>query len=168
MPFVHPHVALMPDAHFGKGSAVGTVIPTIDAVIPAAVGVDIGCGMIAARTVFTLSDVEGRDLAALRESIESAIPLSPGNYNSGTDRYPFTAERITDLRSRAEADGVDLTHSPKWRRAAGLARWRQPFHRTVRRRGIPAVDVPAFGVARGGQQDRAASHQGGEAAVRPA
>src|SRR6478735_6547718 len=112
MPFVHPHVALMPDAHFGKGSAVGTVIPTIDAVIPAAVGVDIGCGMIAARTVFTLSDTEGRDLAELRESIESAIPLSPGNYNRGTDRYPFTRERITDLRSRAEADGVDLTHSP--------------------------------------------------------
>lgn len=44
MPFVHPHVALMPDAHSGKGSAVGTVIPTIDAVIPAAVGVDIGAG----------------------------------------------------------------------------------------------------------------------------
>jgi tRNA-splicing ligase RtcB len=119
MPFVHPHVALMPDAHFGKGSAVGTVIPTIDAVIPAAVGVDIGCGMIAARTVFAHPDIEGRDLAALREAIETAIPLSPGNYNSGTDRYPFTAERITDLQTRAEADGVDLTHSPKWRRQLG-------------------------------------------------
>jgi tRNA-splicing ligase RtcB len=51
MPFVHPHIALMP--HSGKGSAVGTVIPTLDAVIPAAVGVDIGCGMIAARTVYS-------------------------------------------------------------------------------------------------------------------
>ena len=50
MPFVHPHVALMPDAHRGKGSAVGTVIPTNGAVIPAAVGVDIGCGMFAANT----------------------------------------------------------------------------------------------------------------------
>ena len=48
--FVYPHVALMPDAHVGKGAAVGTVIPTLGAVIPAAVGVDIGCGMIAART----------------------------------------------------------------------------------------------------------------------
>ncbi len=57
MPFVHPHVALMPDAHSGKGSAVGTVIPTIDAVIPAAVGVDIGCGMIAARTEFAAADI---------------------------------------------------------------------------------------------------------------
>lgn len=51
MPFVHPHIALMPDAHSGKGSAIGTVIPTIGAVIPAAVGVDIGCAMIAARTI---------------------------------------------------------------------------------------------------------------------
>lgn len=42
MPFVHPHVALMPDAHAGKGSAVGTVIPTVGAIVPAAVGVDIG------------------------------------------------------------------------------------------------------------------------------
>lgn len=119
MPFVHPHVALMPDAHFGKGSAVGTVIPTIDAVIPAAVGVDIGCGMIAARTVYTATDIEGRDLAVLRESIESAIPLSPGKYNRSTDRYAFTADRITELRSAAEDAGVDLTHSPKWAQQLG-------------------------------------------------
>ncbi len=119
MPFVHPHVALMPDAHFGKGSAVGTVIPTIDAIIPAAVGVDIGCGMIAARTIYTASDIEGRDLSLLRASLESAIPLSPGNYNKDTKRYSFTAERIDDLRSRAEVDGVDLTHSPKWAEQLG-------------------------------------------------
>lgn len=81
MPFVHPHVALMPDVHSGKGSAVGTVIPTIDAVIPAAVGVDIGCGMIAARMTFTAGDLAGRDMSALRKAIESAIPLSPGNYS---------------------------------------------------------------------------------------
>ena len=50
MPFVHPHVALMPDAHLGKGATVGSVIPTLGAIMPAAVGVDIGCGMIAVRT----------------------------------------------------------------------------------------------------------------------
>ncbi|MCT7658991.1 RtcB family protein [Mycobacterium sp. CPCC 205710] len=119
MPFVHPHVALMPDAHFGKGSAVGTVIPTIDAVIPAAVGVDIGCGMIAARTVYTASDIAGRDLTVLRKSIESAIPLSPGNYNRNTTRYEFTEGRIDDLRSRADAEGVELSHSPKWPQQLG-------------------------------------------------
>ena len=50
LPFIYPHVALMPDAHTGLGSSVGTVFGTIDAVIPAAVGVDIGCGMIAVRS----------------------------------------------------------------------------------------------------------------------
>ena len=128
MPFVHPHVALMPDAHSGKGSAVGTVIPTIDAVIPAAVGVDIGCGMIAARTEFTADDIKGLDLARLREAIEAAIPLSPGNYNADLFRFPFTEARITTLQNLAWPgdDGedlthrnVDLSHSPKWREQLG-------------------------------------------------
>ncbi|SKU71513.1 RNA-splicing ligase RtcB [Mycobacteroides abscessus subsp. massiliense] len=119
MPFVHPHVALMPDAHSGKGSAVGTVIPTVGAVIPAAVGVDIGCGMIAARTIYTLSALEGRDLAELRKSVESAIPLSPGNYNKHTYRFPFTANRIAELEGLALATGTDLSHSPKWREQLG-------------------------------------------------
>ena len=50
MPFIHPHMALMPDAHLGLGATVGSVIPTLGALIPAAVGVDIGCGMEAVRT----------------------------------------------------------------------------------------------------------------------
>ena len=53
LPIVDPHVALMPDAHVGMGATVGSVIPTRGAVIPAAVGVDIGCGMVAVRTQFT-------------------------------------------------------------------------------------------------------------------
>ncbi len=53
MPFIHPHLALMPDAHLGLGATVGSVIPTLGAIIPAAVGVDIGCGMIAVRTPYT-------------------------------------------------------------------------------------------------------------------
>ncbi|PVY34246.1 RtcB family protein [Williamsia muralis] len=119
MPFVHPHVALMPDAHSGKGSAVGTVIPTIDAVIPAAVGVDIGCGMIALRTRYSEDDLAGRDLSVLRASIESAIPLSPGNYNRSLDRFPFTAQRVASLAADASSDRVDLSHSPKWREQLG-------------------------------------------------
>ncbi len=118
MPFIFPHVALMPDAHFGKGSAVGTVIPTEAAVIPAAVGVDIGCGMIAARTIFTKADLDGKSLVALRRSLESAIPLSPGNYNRDYDRFPFTRPRIQMLEDAA-GDRVDLSHSPKWREQLG-------------------------------------------------
>ena len=50
LPFIHKHVAVMPDVHWGMGATVGSVIPTVGAIIPAAVGVDIGCGMMAART----------------------------------------------------------------------------------------------------------------------
>jgi tRNA-splicing ligase RtcB len=82
MPFIHPHLALMPDAHLGKGATVGSVIPTDRAIIPAAVGVDIGCGMIAARTQFVRDDLSGRPLAALRQAIERAIPLSAGKHNA--------------------------------------------------------------------------------------
>lgn len=116
MPFIHPHVALMPDAHLGKGSSVGAVIPTLDAVIPAAVGVDIGCGMIAVKTRFhwddVLADTDGKSLAQLREAIEAAIPLSPGNYNVDTDRFSFTKHRVNKLYDLAQ--DVDLKHSPKW------------------------------------------------------
>jgi hypothetical protein len=57
MPFVFRHVAVMPDVHPGKGSTIGSVIPTKGAIIPAAVGVDIGCGMMAVRTTLTASDL---------------------------------------------------------------------------------------------------------------
>lgn len=119
MPFVHPHVALMPDAHSGKGSAVGTVIPTLGAVVPAAVGVDIGCGMIGVRTDFTKDDVAGRDLTALRLAIEDNIPLSPGNYNAGVDEWDFTAPKLRELESMAAEHDVDLDHSPQWREQLG-------------------------------------------------
>src|ERR1700742_1867928 len=113
--FVYPHVALMPDAHVGKGAAVGTVIPTLGAVVPAAVGVDIGCGMIAARTRFAADDIAGKDTARLRNSLESAIPLSAGNYNQSLTRYAFTLARIEYLEGLAEEGDVDLSHSPKWK-----------------------------------------------------
>src|SRR5687768_8435554 len=60
MPFLYRHVAVMPDAHYGKGSTVGTVLPTKGAIIPAAVGVDIGCGMIAVRTNIPKDAVLGK------------------------------------------------------------------------------------------------------------
>jgi tRNA-splicing ligase RtcB (3'-phosphate/5'-hydroxy nucleic acid ligase) len=119
LPFVYPHVALMPDAHLGKGAAVGTVIPTLGAIIPAAVGVDIGCGMIAAQTRFTAADISGKDTARLRSSIESAIPLSAGNYNKSLRRFAFTAARVQHLERLAAEASVDLSHSPKWKQQLG-------------------------------------------------
>lgn len=84
MPFVQPHLALMPDAHLGKGATVGSVIPTERAIIPAAVGVDIGCGMVAVRTQFTEEQFRENELPLgnLRQDIEDSIPLSAGNYNT--------------------------------------------------------------------------------------
>lgn len=118
LPFIKPHIALMPDAHAGKGSSVGTVIPTLGAVIPAAVGVDIGCGMVAVRTNARLDDFGDRDLADLRAQIEKVIPLSPGNYNKNLMRA--SALYRTDwLENQAEKHGVDLSHSPKWREQLG-------------------------------------------------
>jgi tRNA-splicing ligase RtcB len=73
MPFVHKHVAVMPDAHHGKGATVGTVIATKGAVIPAAVGVDIGCGMMAIRLSIK-SDVLPDNLFPARDAIEQAVP----------------------------------------------------------------------------------------------
>ena len=74
LPFVFKHVALMPDVHLGKGALVGSVIATKDAVMPAAVGVDIGCGMCAIKTPFHASQLEGK-LKQIRQDIEAAIPV---------------------------------------------------------------------------------------------
>src|ERR1700704_4420534 len=62
LPVVHHHVAAMPDVHLGIGATVGSVIPTLKAIIPAAVGVDIGCGMIAARLSLSSKDIEEKAL----------------------------------------------------------------------------------------------------------
>src|SRR3954463_3316610 len=102
MPFIHPHVALMPDDHLGKGATVGSVIPTLGAIMPAAVGVDIGCGMIAVRTQFGVDDLAGRALSVLRRSIEGRIPVSMGGVNR---RLTAMAEkRVADLEDRAQRD----------------------------------------------------------------
>jgi tRNA-splicing ligase RtcB len=104
LPFIHPHLALMPDAHLGKGATVGSVIPTLGAIIPAAVGVDIGCGMAAVRTQYHRDDLR-RPLSMLRESIEAAVPLSAGKYNT---RLTDTArQRVEHLTKTAEKAGFD-------------------------------------------------------------
>ena len=124
MPFIHPHVALMPDAHLGLGATVGSVIPTLRAVMPAAVGVDIGCGMIAVRTQFTLSDIEGRSrvpggtLRRLRERIERAIPLSAGGRNKRIE--PSAEGRIRELEALAAESGFNpASYTDTWKLQLG-------------------------------------------------
>ena len=79
LPFIFHHVAVMPDCHFGKGATIGTVIATKGAIVPAAVGVDIGCGMIAVKTSLKKEDL--KDLKSIREGIERRIPMSAGKFN---------------------------------------------------------------------------------------
>lgn len=113
MPFIYPHIALMPDAHLGKGCAVGAVLPTLGAVMPAAVGVDIGCGMIAVRTQLHVDELPS-DRRALRLAIEAAVPLSAGAYNRAVTRT-HTEERLTDLSARAERAGFDpASYAGSW------------------------------------------------------
>src|SRR5438105_10584153 len=85
MPFIHQWVAAMPDVHWGIGATVGSVIPTIGAIIPAAVGVDIGCGMMAVRTTLTASDLPD-NLRELRRSIERAVPHGRTDRGGRNDR----------------------------------------------------------------------------------
>ncbi len=74
LPFIHKWVAAMPDVHWGIGATVGSVIPTHKAIIPAAVGVDIGCGMMASRTTLTAADLPD-NLRGVRHVIEKAVPV---------------------------------------------------------------------------------------------
>lgn len=94
VPFLFKHVAVMPDTHYGKGSTVGTVLATRGAIIPAAVGVDIGCGMIAVKTTLKAADLEGK-LPQIRAGIERRIPMSAGRFNS---KFTETANaRVAEL-----------------------------------------------------------------------
>ncbi|MEU6717793.1 RtcB family protein [Nonomuraea sp. NPDC046802] len=92
LPFVSGHVALMPDAHVGIGATVGSVIPTENAIIPAAVGVDIGCGMVATETTLTAADLP-ETLDALMPMVERRIPAGVGK---GHDD-PAVDQALSDL-----------------------------------------------------------------------
>jgi len=85
LPFIHHHIAAMPDVHWGMGATVGSVIPTKGAIIPAAVGVDIGCGMVAARTSLNANDLPD-NLSSIRSAIEKAVPHGRTNHGGEGDR----------------------------------------------------------------------------------
>ncbi|MGW7580241.1 RtcB family protein [Kitasatospora sp. NPDC054768] len=113
LPWLHG-LAVMPDVHLGKGATVGSVIAMKDAVCPAAVGVDIGCGMSAVKTSLTAEDLPD-DLSVLRREIERAIPVGRGLH---TD--PVDPSKLNDFRAAGWDDF--------WRRFDGIAedvKWRR-------------------------------------------
>src|SRR5690349_3567933 len=113
MPFIYKHVAVMPDCHFGKGATVGTVLATKGSIIPAAVGVDIGCGMIAVKTPLTRDDID--DPGALRSGIERRVPMSAGHNNRRIS--DSAAVRIKELESMATRDYNAI--DPNWKLQLG-------------------------------------------------
>jgi len=106
MPFIFKHVAVMPDAHAGIGSTVGTVIATRGTLIPSAIGVDIGCGMAAVQLPFKV-DVFGDRLASLRSSIERSIPVGHHENRTLNDRVQAEMSRLGGV-SEVTSKHVDL------------------------------------------------------------
>ena len=103
LPFVHQHVAAMPDVHRAIGATVGSVIPTAGAIIPAAVGVDIGCGMMAVQTGLTSQRLPD-DLSGLRAAIEKAVPHGRTSHNPAKDRGSWG--NVPDHVAKAWAAGT--------------------------------------------------------------
>ncbi|UTW54809.1 RtcB family protein [Kordiimonas sp. SCSIO 12610] len=107
MPFIHKHIAVMPDVHVGIGATIGSVIPTKNAIIPAAVGVDIGCGMMAAKTDLTANDLPD-NLFGIRTAIERAVPhgMTPSrSRRKGRDKGSW--HDIPELSAKAWGGLVD-------------------------------------------------------------
>lgn len=104
LPFIFKHVAAMPDCHVGKGSTVGSVIPTKGAIIPAAVGVDLGCGMVAARTSLNANDLPD-DLKPLRLALESVLPVGQSDWSKGLFAKQ---DRLQVYRQRGEQTWISL------------------------------------------------------------
>lgn len=116
VPFLFHHVAVMPDTHYGKGSTVGTVLPTKGAIIPAAVGVDIGCGMIAVKTNLTREQLG--DLSVIRHSIERSIPMSAGKFNKDiTESAQIRIKELEVLAGELDMDKKFGTNN--WRHQLG-------------------------------------------------
>ncbi|HEY0380855.1 MAG TPA: RtcB family protein [Candidatus Elarobacter sp.] len=111
LPFVHSHVAVMPDVHLGRGATVGSVIPTLGAIVPAAVGVDIGCGMVAQKLTLRAEDLPS-DLRGVRSAIERVVPVGRGQHRDATasadrawadglgERYARVKERAPQISTR--------------------------------------------------------------------
>src|SRR5947199_5263301 len=115
LPFIFHHVAVMTDCHLGKGATVGSVIATKGAVIPAAVGVDIGCGMIAVKTKFFAKDLP-ENLEAMRTGIERRIPLGAGSFNR---QVKGSAEKRVKELTRKAVNSRYLEIDSKWPTAIG-------------------------------------------------
>lgn len=119
MPFIHNHIAVMPDVHWGMGATVGSVIPTIGAIIPAAVGVDIGCGMCAVPTNLTASDLP-ESLKDIRHSIERTIPVGFNAYEDGEHLTKEEKEIAVNIDSLSISHCIRPRKQQSWQQLGTL------------------------------------------------
>jgi tRNA-splicing ligase RtcB len=107
LPFVHHHIAAMPDAHGGMGATIGSVIPTKGAIIPAAVGVDLGCGMMAVKLDITASDLPD-SLSHMRSSIEASVPHGRTDHGGKNDigAWTQTPDAVLDNWSKTDIEKI--------------------------------------------------------------
>ncbi len=102
LPFIHHHVAAMPDVHLGMGATIGSVIATHKAIIPAAVGVDLGCGMVATRLSITANDLDEKALQKVFDQITRDVPVGRGQHSD--DRVLVDAARPFEAGLKALTD----------------------------------------------------------------
>jgi tRNA-splicing ligase RtcB len=122
LPFIHRHVAAMPDVHGGIGSTIGSVIATHKAIIPAAVGVDIGCGMAAARTSLTAEDIDERSLKKVFDQIGRDVPVGRAQHRDAETQAeaakPF-APGLAALLGRHPGLLKSFGHNSHWVKQMG-------------------------------------------------
>lgn len=112
LPFIHKHVAVMPDCHWGHGATVGSVIATVGAIVPAACGVDLGCGLVAVKTSLRASQLPD-NLFALRSTIEAAVPHGRTNNGGAGDRGAWgePSAVIADAWAKHDFRDTRIDHS---------------------------------------------------------
>jgi hypothetical protein len=154
MPFVHSHLAVMPDVHLGKGATVGSVIATKGAIIPAAVGVDIGCGMMAVQTTLKAKDLPSRWRTAFTHRARRAARFVQGAWSvrprflgqhAGLGAYALGNARGPSRGHRREVPAPEEQGAAQAARHSGR---RQPLHRGLPRHRADRVGDVALGFAR--------------------
>jgi tRNA-splicing ligase RtcB len=119
LPIVHHHVAAMPDVHLGIGATVGSVIPTKSAIIPAAVGVDIGCGMIASRLSLTAKDIDEKSLQKVFNQISRDVPVGFNQHDDAVANFKPFSKGLQKLLDQHPGVQKRIGKNSDWRRQLG-------------------------------------------------
>jgi tRNA-splicing ligase RtcB len=119
LPIIHHHIAAMPDVHLGIGATVGSVIPTLKAIIPAAVGVDIGCGMMATRLSLSASEIDEKSLKKVFEQISRDVPVGFNQHEEAQDRaFPFE-KKLRKIKQKHPGIEKRIGKNSSWTRQMG-------------------------------------------------